>query len=844
MKPTGLILKTICILGILLLITMGIQAQETALRGVVTDASTQQAIETATVKLLKGSNERFIAYTFTDSKGGFSIPLGKETDSLYVAISLLGYKTHKQAIRPGENLRIKLETEVFNLREVVVRPGRVWGRQDTINYDVSQFIGNTDESIKDVISKLPGVDIDTHGKISYNGKDISKFYVEGMDLVDGRYNQITKNLQARSVETVQVLDNHQPIKMLKDKLKVEDVAINLKLRPEFRDKWMIYLSGGAGTSSGNPADDVLWMGDLNAMQLSRNNQSVYIYKGNNMGNDATTEQMMLVSQGSHLLSKPSIPVFLSQPSLSAPLKTERLLFNNVHTLSANRLYKVNESGQLRINAGYTHDYRKQERGSQTRYFQEQDTIYMTEESHTRIRSDKAELGFNFENNGASQYLTNQFSATGNMEKSIIDFYNDDTFRQQVRTNTLGLKNDLRSLWNQGRYTLELRSLIQYSHIPSELNVNAIQQKMNLNYLYTDNSFSFLKKKGDITQRYTGGATTQTSNIKNGYSVYINPMWQANLNKWQGTFTAPLRWTQFILGDYSRPTVNPSLSLLYTYNYAWRFRFHGGYQENQGSITDFYNSPYHTDYRYVIWKSGTLSIQRRQLYALYAEYKNTVKEFFATLSLSHSRIWYNHIQERLFQNEQIILASRNLSTSSTGWTLNGTLSKGIFDWRLKASLNYQLSEYRAEQLSEGEQLPYKSRHILLEPKINWNPCKPLDINYESSIRYGGSYVGQFTKLDPLWNVVQKLNLYYSFTLIELGFTADHYYNDISREKSIHAFLIDASLRWKSGSWQIDLAANNLLNKKQYNYTQYSTSESYTSWINIRGREFRASVRYRF
>ena len=837
-------LKTIYILGVLSLGAICIQAQETTLRGVVTDASTQQVIEMAAVRLLKGSNERFIGYALTDNKGAFSIPLVKDTDSLCVAVSLLGYKTHKQAIRPGENLWIKLEAEVFNLREVVVRPGRVWGRQDTINYDVSQFIGNTDESIKDVISKLPGVDVDVHGKISYNGKDISKFYVEGMDLVDGRYNQITKNLQARSVETVQVLDNHQPIKMLKDKLRVEDVAINLKLRPEFRDKWMVHLSGGAGISSGNPADDILWMGDLNAMQLSRNNQSVYIYKGNNIGNDVTTEQMMLVNQGSHLSDAPSTPAFLSQPSLMAPLKTERLLFNNVHTLSANRLYKVNESGQFRINAGYTHDYRKQERGSQTGYFQEQDTIYMVEESRTRIRSDKAELGFNFENNGTNQYFTNQFSATGNLEKSITDFCNDDIFRQQIKTSKAGFKNDLRSLWNQGKYTLELRSLIQYNHIPSMLNVNTIQQKLNVNDLYTDNSFTFLKKKGDITQRYTGGVTTQTNNIKNGYSIYIHPLWQTNLNKWQGTFTTPVRWTQFIQGDYSRPTVNPSLSLLYTYNYAWRFRFHGSYQENQGHITDYYNSPYHTDYRYTIWKSGMLSIQRRQLYSLYTEYKNTVKEFFATLSLNHSRIWHNHIQERLFQDEQIILANRNLSTSSSGWTLNGTLSKGIFDWRLKASLNYLLIEYRAEQLSEGERLPYKSRHILLEPKINWNPLKPLDINYESSIRYGGSRIGQSTKLDPLWNIVQKLNLYYNFTLIELGFTADHYYNDINSKKSTNTILIDASLRWKSGSWQIDVAARNLLNKKQYNYTQYSATESYTSWINIRGREFWASARYRF
>lgn len=409
---------------------------------------------------------------------------------------------------------------------------------------------------------------------------------------------------------------------------------------------------------------------------------------------------------------------------------------------------------------------------------------------------------------------------------------------------MGARNELRNLWNKGKYTLEIRSLLRYYHTPSELNAKTTNQSLNLNHFYTDNSFSFLKKKGYLTQRYTTGVTGQASNIKNGYSIYFTPTWQTDINKWQGTFSTPLSWTEYIHGNFSRPSINPSLSLRYKYNYAWRFWMHGSFRESYGGITDFHNTPYQTDYLHTVWKSGTLSIQRQQVYSLYAEYKNVVNEFFATLSLNHNRNWSNHIYEQLFQNEQVILASRNLSTQSNGWTLNGAISKGVYDWRLKASLSYQLSTYKSEQLSSGERLPYKSKQIKLEPKISWNPWKPFDINYEGSIRYGGTNIGQATRLEPLLNVVQKLNLYYNFTLIEIGFTADHYYNDVSKSKSINAFLIDASLQWRSGSWQVNVTANNLLNKKQYSYTQYNSLQSYTSWINIRGREFWASARYRF
>ena len=94
------------------------------------------------------------------------------------------------------------------------------------------------------------------------------------------------------------------------------------------------------------------------------------------------------------------------------------------------------------------------------------------------------------------------------------------------------------------------------------------------------------------------------------------------------------------------------------------------------------------------------------------------------------------------------------------------------------------------------------------------------------------------------VVQKFQLSYELFPVEINLSADHYHNDVSRDKSVNAFFAGLFLRWKMGSWQFTAEATNLFNKKQYSYTQYSVTESYTSWINIRPREFMASVRYKF
>ena len=86
-----------------------------------------------------------------------------------------------------------------------------------------------DRSIGDVIAKMPGFDVDkSTGKISYEGKPISKFYIEGLDMLGGKYGTATNTLPQGEVGSVQVLRNHQPIRVLEDFTFTDDAAVNIK----------------------------------------------------------------------------------------------------------------------------------------------------------------------------------------------------------------------------------------------------------------------------------------------------------------------------------------------------------------------------------------------------------------------------------------------------------------------------------------------------------------------------------------------------------------------------------------------------------------------------------------
>ena len=844
--------------------------EQITLSGQVTSKETGENLETATVHIVREGSNKLAGYTFTDANGRFSIQFRK-ADSLQISVSFLGYKTYKQPIVNSGEYNIQLESQAFNLREVQVKPGRVWGRQDTINYDVTQFLSEKDETIKDVIKKLPGIDVDEIGKISYNGKNISNLYVEGMDLSDGRYNKITNNLQAKSVETLQLMQNHQPIRLLQNKISTEDVAMNIKLKPEFRDKWMFTVRGGVGFSP------LLWDASVNAMQLNRKSQSTYNYKSNNTGNDVVDEGIMMISRFSGRMREPQAPSFLSQPSIMAPLRKNRLLFNDVHSISGNRLYKLNETTQLRINADYTHDIRRQERGSETSYFYPDDTVSIAEQSNSRIQSDVAELKLYLENNATDKFLTNEFSANGNWQKSNSGISGYKTINQQIKTPEIYLRNDFRCLWEKSGYTLETRSLSRYNHrndkfiaeehATDESNklINEQKQFLNINSFYTDNYLSILNKKGIFTQQYSTGINAEISNIHNRYGLYLSPLWQLNDGKWQTSLSAPLILTLFprikdidIITDPTTPyptsgkninkssrfAVNPSFSTSYKLNYAWRFAVSAMYNEQYGSMLNLYTTPYLTDYRHEVQNCGILPIQRTQNYSAYSEYKNTINEFFATLSLSYSRNNSNQIREQSFENDKIIYSSHQISNTSDSKNIRGTISKGFYDLKMKMSLDYLFNNTRAWQFNNGEKIPLRINYMQYEPKISRSFSRYVEVAYESRFRYGGSKIGDNTKLTPLWNITQRLQLNYSISDFDVVMSADHYFNDINENKSVNACFADITFKWNHYDWQFAAAANNLFDKQQYRYTQYSDIQSYTSWINIRGREFLLSARYRF
>lgn len=146
--------------------------------------------------------------------------------------------------RPG--MTIFLRQDAINIKEVEVKSRRLQQKSDTLIYSVAGFRQKQDRSIADVIAKMPGLEVSDKGMITYQGKPINKFYIEGLDLMGSKYSMASENLSAKKVKNVQVLRNHQPIKALKGINFSDRTALNRILEEDAKE----VLSGVAEVGIG------------------------------------------------------------------------------------------------------------------------------------------------------------------------------------------------------------------------------------------------------------------------------------------------------------------------------------------------------------------------------------------------------------------------------------------------------------------------------------------------------------------------------------------------------------------------------------------------------------------
>lgn len=487
---------TITITLIAVLLTTPCHSQ-TVIEGTVLDKQ-GKAVDAYLTASVKGSNN-ILGFADTDTKGCYKLTIESQTDSLVVTAAGLGIGRQTRIVaNRSQRLDFIVSENTMQLKEVSVCAEKIRQEGDTLSYLVGAYQQQGDRVIGDVLKRMPGIEVSDNGGIKFNGKSISKFYVEDMDLLQGRYGLATNNINAGDVATVEVLQNHQSVKALQGRVLTDDVAINLKLKNSAKGTVAINSMLGAGgqaaggwgfgshpLTDGNTAigRNPLWTAELVGMYFAKKRQNMSLYKGNNTGDDVSKELTSHYSGINSVGLYPFCPMGTVMPPGSG-LPQKHTFDNHSHIFTVNHLEKTGKDTEVTINMAYHNDHIRREGASRSDLFVSDDQRLLSGEalvSETQVNNFSANLRYC--RNATSGFTANVIKVDGGWNSDDVASmlsagmtgtspvnYGDNRVRQHFNRPTLSVSNTLNTIRNYGTHTLDLHFSAGYAQRPNTLTV--------------------------------------------------------------------------------------------------------------------------------------------------------------------------------------------------------------------------------------------------------------------------------------------------------------------------------------------------------------------------------------
>ncbi|QXP72990.1 carboxypeptidase-like regulatory domain-containing protein [Tenacibaculum sp. AHE15PA] len=266
-------------------------AQTVIFKGTVKD-SLQNPLSYANIIAKPKDVTKNMSFAITDEQGRYRLELTKN-NTYTISISYLGYEKVDFEITPTENStkNFVLKEAKNQLDEVVIElPVTV--KQDTIIYNTDKFVNGSERKLKNVLKKLPGVEVDKNGGVTVQGKKVTKLLVDGKKFFGGGTKLGVENIPADAVDKVEVIDNYNEVAFLKNVSDSDEMAMNIKLKED--KKRFLFGDVEAGSNVGY---DSFYKTNANLFYYSPKTNVNFISNLNNIGEKTFTFKDYMNFQG-------------------------------------------------------------------------------------------------------------------------------------------------------------------------------------------------------------------------------------------------------------------------------------------------------------------------------------------------------------------------------------------------------------------------------------------------------------------------------------------------------------------------------------------------------------------
>lgn len=280
------------VFGLLLLFgTVSAHAQEYSVKVKLQDSKTGEPIGYAAVSITKDGQKTVFKYAQTDGNGAATvsgIPAGKYK----IEGILMGYDNYTEVITVSNNVdlgvkKMNMQANFLEGATVTDVGNPIVVKKDTIEHNVALMKSADNDVLEDLLKRLPGVEVDSDGKITANGKEINKIYVDGKEFFLNDPSLASKNLPAKIIEKVRVVEKKsEQAEFTGIDDGEEETVLDLGVKKGMMNGWFGNVMGGGGYDlQGKEAvNDARYQGAAMVARFTNSDQLAFIGNINNTNN--------------------------------------------------------------------------------------------------------------------------------------------------------------------------------------------------------------------------------------------------------------------------------------------------------------------------------------------------------------------------------------------------------------------------------------------------------------------------------------------------------------------------------------------------------------------------------
>jgi hypothetical protein len=322
---------------------------QTVIRGQINFSNNEKNLP---VSVILKDQENILAYTISDEDNRFEIQTNK-TGNFEIVFSSISMETQKQDVvisKPNQIIQknVYLIYKPIELNEILIKSDKpIVVKKDTIVFTAKEFLNGNERVVEDLLRKIPGITVSDDGVIKIGNQEVEKIMIDGDDMFEKGYKILTKNMPVRPINKVELYQNYSNNKLLKGIENSQKVALNLRLKDDFKRQWFGNAELAYGVASENRYEV-----RTNLMNFGKKNKYYLLKALNNVGFDAVGDLNSLIRPnrsyeignfGDNQIVKSTILLGGTTPAL----KPKRTNFNNAELISLNSIFTLSPKIKLK-----------------------------------------------------------------------------------------------------------------------------------------------------------------------------------------------------------------------------------------------------------------------------------------------------------------------------------------------------------------------------------------------------------------------------------------------------------------------------------------------------------------